>query len=74
MLFASALLADASNLRIPGHIVVFWFPALMVGRALSGYLKRTCHRLPPADLNLYHPATDADVFGLAGGAGGETCC
>jgi len=67
LVFASALLlADASNLRMPGHIVVFWFPALMVGRALSGYLGSglVISGAGGGFVNLYHPATDADVFGL----------
>lgn len=67
LVFASALLlADASHLRMPGHIVMFWFPALMAGRALSGYLGSglIISGAGGGIVNLYHPATDADVFGL----------
>lgn len=67
LVFASALLlADASNLRMPGHIVVFWFPALMAGRALSGYLGSglVISGAGGGLVNIYHPATDADVLGL----------
>jgi len=38
LLFAAALLlAGTTHLGMPGHIVVFWMPALMAGRALGGY-------------------------------------
>lgn len=67
LVFASALLlADASHLRMPGHIVIFWFPALMAGRALSGY-RGSSLLISGAGggiVNIYHPATDADVSGL----------
>lgn len=34
---AADLLADASHLRLPGHNVLLWLPALMIGRSLCGY-------------------------------------
>lgn len=40
LLFSAALIAPdliQFRVRMPGHIVLYWFPALMAGRALSGY-------------------------------------
>lgn len=68
LVFAAALLlADMSHLRMPGHIVVFWFPALMAGRALSGYTGSglIISAAGCGMVNLYHPAAGADVFGFA---------
>lgn len=67
LVFATAiLLSDASNLRMPGHIVVFWFPALMAGRALSGYRGSglVISALGGGLVNVYHPPVGADVLGF----------
>lgn len=67
LVFAAAvLLSDASHMRLPGHIIIFWFPALMAGRALSGYKGSglAISALGGGLVNVYHPPVGADVPGF----------
>lgn len=72
LVFAAALVAaDASYMRMPGHIVLFWFPALMAGRALSGY--RGSGLIVSAAggglVNVWLPVANVDVLGFLLAAG-----
>jgi len=67
LVFAAAvLISDASHMKMPGHIVVFWFPALMAGRALSGYRGSglVITALGGGLANVYHPPVGADMAGF----------
>ncbi len=67
LVFAAAvLLSDASHMKMPGHIVLFWFPALMAGRALSGYRGSglVISAIGGGLANAYHPPAGADVLGF----------
>ncbi len=67
LVFAAAvLLSDASHLKMPGHIVVLWFPALMAGRALSNYRGSgiIISAIGGGMANAYHPPVGADVLGF----------
>lgn len=69
LLFAMALLAPdviQFRMRMPGHIALYWFPALMAGRALSGY--RGSSILVGAGggmlANAWHPSVDSGIVGF----------
>lgn len=67
LVFAAAIVAaDASHMRLPGHIVVFWFPALMAGRALSGYRGSglLISALGGGLVNAWLPVANVDVPGF----------
>ncbi|OQB36911.1 MAG: hypothetical protein BWY09_01755 [Candidatus Hydrogenedentes bacterium ADurb.Bin179] len=67
LVFAAAvLLSDASHMKMPGHIVLLWFPALMAGRALSGYKGSglLISAIGGGLANAYHPPMGADVLGF----------
>jgi len=71
LLFAAALQTTELiqfHVRMPGYIVLYWFPALMAGRALSGYRGSSIIVGAGGGLltNVYHPAAEPIVeFALA---------
>ena len=71
LVFATALmLSDMIQFRVrmPGHMVLYWFPALMAGRALSGYRGSGMIVSTAGGMlaNVYHPAAISIVeFALA---------
>jgi hypothetical protein len=54
------------RVRMPGHVVLFWFPALMVGRALSGYRGSSIIVSTGGGMlaNALHPSVDSSIVGF----------
>ncbi len=69
LLFAGALsLSDYIQFRtrMPGYIVLYWFPALMAGRALAGYRGSglIVSAVGGSFTNVLHPTLDGSAVGF----------
>jgi hypothetical protein len=70
MLFAGALMISdyiQFRTRMPGNIVLYWFPALMAGRAMAGYRGSglVVSSIGGSFTGMFHPTIDSATVGFA---------
>jgi hypothetical protein len=70
LLFTGALSVSSYiqfSVRMPGYIVLYWFPALMAGRALAGYRGSglIVSSVGGSFTGMFHPTIDSSTVGFA---------